>query len=127
MTRHNGAHKPFKFIQTNYAMLSTNRRNILTTTQPHPNQARLARPTSDHRDAKTTYLRTHGDVFVQETDDVVVQPLGSHVPGQPIHVVGDVAVGVVVQQQFTRLVRTLSGRLEERRLVLPGREGRSVT
>ena len=78
-------------------MLGTSPRNILTNTQPHPNQAHLARSFQTTETLQTTYLRTHGDVFVQETDDVVVQPLGGHVSRQSVHVVGDVAVSVVVQ------------------------------
>ena len=57
-------------------------------------------------------------MFVEQTDYVVVQPLRGHVARQPVHVVRDVTVGVVVQEEFAGLVGALASRLEKRRLLL---------
>ena len=57
------------------------------------------------------------DVLVEEAHDVVVQPFLGHVARQAVHVVGDVAVGVVVEQGADGLEGALARRQEERRLV----------
>ena len=59
-----------------------------------------------------------GDVLVQQTDDVAVQPLLGHVARQSVHVVGDVAVGVVVQHRTHSFERAFTGRQKQRRLIL---------
>ena len=57
-------------------------------------------------------------VVTEEPDDVVVEPLVCDVLGEALHVVGDVAVGEVVQQHAAALGTALPGRQEERSLVL---------
>lgn len=39
-------------------------------------------------------------VLVEELHDVMVHPVLGHIPGQPVHVVRDVSVGKMVQQDF---------------------------
>ena len=58
------------------------------------------------------------DVLVEESHDVVVQSLLGHVARQTVHVVGDVAVGVLVQQRTHSFERAFAGRQEQRSFVL---------
>ena len=48
----------------------------------------------------------------------MMQSLDHHISWHSVHVVRDVSVSAVVQEQFTGLVRALSRRLEERRFIL---------
>lgn len=57
-------------------------------------------------------------MLVQQPDNVVMQPLAGHVPGQPIHMIGDLSIGEIVQQRLARLVRSFARRQEQRCLVL---------
>lgn len=57
-------------------------------------------------------------VLVQQTHDVVVHALLGRVAGQPIHVIGDVAVGIVVEEDLSGLKAAFSGCKEEWSLLL---------
>ncbi|RZF33458.1 hypothetical protein LSTR_LSTR017510 [Laodelphax striatellus] len=57
-------------------------------------------------------------MFVEQPDNVVVQALAGHVAWQPVHVVGDLPIGEVVQQRFARLETAFASCQEQRRLVL---------
>ncbi len=57
-------------------------------------------------------------VLVQQSHDVTVHPLLGNVPRQPVHVVSEVPVGPVVEQDPARLVAALARGQEQRRLVL---------
>jgi hypothetical protein len=57
-------------------------------------------------------------VLVQQSDDVVVEPLAGHVPRESVHVVGDLPVGERVEQRLAGLEAALARRQEQGRLVL---------
>lgn len=57
-------------------------------------------------------------VLVQQTHDVVVHALLGRVAGQPVHVIGNVAVGIVVQEDLSSLKAAFSGCKEEWCLLL---------
>lgn len=57
-------------------------------------------------------------VLVQQAHNVVVHALLGRVPGQPVQVVGDVTVRVMVQEDLGRLEAALPGCQEQRSLLL---------
>ena len=65
-------------------------------------------------------------VLVHQLHDVVVAPVQGHVAGQPVHVICDVAVSIVVQQELTHRVAPLLGCQEQRRLILPHRKHKGI-
>lgn len=60
----------------------------------------------------------HQVVLIQQPHDVVVHALLRDVPRQPVHVVRDVAVRKVVQQNLGCFVAPFSGGEEQRGLLL---------
>lgn len=63
----------------------------------------------------------HSVVVIQKPDNVMVQALLSYVTRQPIHVVSDLSVGKVIQQDFGCLVAAFPGRQEQRCFLLSQR------
>lgn len=57
-------------------------------------------------------------VLVQQAHDVMMHTFLSCIAGQPIQVIGDITIGVVVKEYLSCLKAALSGCKEERSLLL---------
>lgn len=65
-------------------------------------------------------------VLVEQANDVVMHAFLSRITWQPVQVIGDVTVGVVIQQDLSRLEAAFTRCQEQRRFLLKKKQKQTI-